>query len=401
MTSVVVTGMGCISAIGRNTAQMAAALRAGQCGIGPLTVTPTDRLMVKIGAEVAGFDPLEHFDEKRLLLLDRFSQFALVAAREAVAASGLDFRGPVGERAAAILGSGVGGMTTLDESFQRLYLENAKRFQPFIIPKLMISAAISHITMEHGMRGPAFTTASACASANHAIGTAFHMVRAGMVDVALTGGAESVFTPGTLKAWEAMRILAPDTCRPFAKGRKGLVLGEGAAILILESRAHAQARGAPILGEIVGFGMSADAGDIVLPSLDGAVRAMRACIKDSGLAPETFEYVNAHGTGTAMNDVTETRAIHEVFGDHARRLAVSSTKSMHGHALGAAGAIEAVATLLAMRDGFIPPTVNYNEADPQCDLDYVPNIAREQAFDVALSSSFAFGGLNAVLALRR
>ena len=400
MTSVVVTGMGCISAIGRNTSEMALALKAGHCAIGPLTVTPTDRLTVKIGAEVAGFDPLQHFEEKRLLLLDRFSQFALVAAREAVAASGLDFRGPVGERAAAILGSGVGGMTTLDESFQRIYLENAKRFQPFIIPKLMISAAISHITMEHGMRGPAFTTASACASANHAIGTAFQMVRSGMVDVALTGGAEAVFTPGTMKAWEAMRILSPDTCRPFAKGRKGLVLGEGGAILILESRAHAEARGAPILGEILGFGMSADATDIVLPSQDGAVRAMRACVADSGLAPEAFEYVNAHGTGTAMNDVTETRALHEVFGSHARKLAISSTKSLHGHALGAAGAIEAVATLLAMRDGFIPPTVNYNEPDPQCDLDYVPNQAREQRFQVALSSSFAFGGLNAVLALK-
>jgi nodulation protein E len=401
MNRVVVTGLGCISAIGHDTTGMAAALKAGRSAIGPLTVTPTDRLTVKIGAEVAGFDPARHFEEKRLLLLDRFSQFALVAAREAVAASGLDFRGPVGERSAAILGSGVGGMTTLDESFQRLYLENAKRFQPFIIPKLMISAAVSHITMEHGMRGPAFTTASACASANHAIGTAFQMVRAGMVDVALTGGAEAVFTPGTLKAWEAMRILAPDTCRPFAKGRKGLVLGEGAAILILENRAHAQARGAPILGEVVGFGMSADAADIVLPSLDGAVRAMRACIADSGLAPEAFEYVNAHGTGTAMNDVTETRALHEVFGDHARKLAVSSTKSLHGHALGAAGAIEAAATLLAMQGGFIPPTANYNEPDPQCDLDYVPNTARERHFEVALSSSFAFGGLNAVLALRR
>ena len=251
------------------------------------------------------------------------------------------------------------------------------------------------------MRGPAFTTASACASANHAIGTAFQMVRSGMVDVALTGGAEAVFTPGTLKAWEAMRILAPDTCRPFAKGRKGLVLGEGAAILILENRKHAEARGAAILGEIIGFGMSADATDIVLPSLEGAVRAMRACIEDSGLAPGAFEYVNAHGTGTAMNDVTETRAIHEVFGGHARRLAISSTKSLHGHALGAAGAIEAVATLLAMRQGFIPPTANYTEADPQCDLDYVPNTTREQSFSVALSSSFAFGGLNAVLALRR
>jgi nodulation protein E len=290
-------------------------------------------------------------------------------------------------------------MTTLDESFQRIYLENAKRFQPFIIPRLMISAAVSHLTMEHGVRGPSFTTASACASANHAIGTAFQMVRAGMVEAALTGGAEAVFTPGTMKAWEAMRILAPDTCRPFSAERKGLVLGEGAAILVLENRAHALARGAAILGEIIGFGMSADAGDIVFPSQEGAMRAMQAAIADSGLAPEAFAHVNAHGTGTTMNDVTETRAIHAVFGAHAGRLAVSATKSMHGHVLGGAGAVEAVATFLAMRDGFVPPTVNFTAPDPQCDLDYVPNVARAARFEYALSNSFAFGGLNAVLAL--
>jgi nodulation protein E len=255
--------------------------------------------------------------------------------------------------------------------------------------------------MEHGVRGPAFTTASACASANHAIGTAFQMVRAGMVEAALTGGAEAVFTPGTMKAWEAMRILAPDTCRPFSAERKGLVLGEGAGILVLENRDHAVARGAPILGEVIGFGMSADAGDIVFPSEDGARRAIAAAIADSGVAPEAFTHINAHGTGTAMNDVTETRAIHAVFGAHAKKLSVSATKSMHGHVLGGAGAIEAVATLLAMRDGFIPPTVNYIGADPNCDLDYVPNAARMENFDHALSNSFAFGGLNAVVALRR
>jgi nodulation protein E len=399
MNRVVVTGMGCISALGSNTAEMAAALKAGRCAIGPLTVMDTTRLSIRVGAEIAGFDPLRHFDEKRLLLLDRFSQFALVAAREAVAQSGLDFKGELGLKTAAILGSGVGGMNTLDESFQRIYLENAKRFQPFIIPRLMISAAVSHLTMEHGVRGPSFTTASACASANHAIGTAFQMVRAGMVEAALTGGAEAVFTPGTMKAWEAMRILAPDTCRPFSAERKGLVLGEGAAILVLENRAHALARGAAILGEIIGFGMSADAGDIVFPSQEGAMRAMQAAIADSGRAPQAFTHVNAHGTGTTMNDVTETRAIHAVFGAHAGRLAVSATKSMHGHVLGGAGAVEAVATFLAMRDGFVPPTVNFTAPDPQCDLDYVPNVARAARFEYALSNSFAFGGLNAVLAL--
>jgi nodulation protein E len=398
---VAVTGLGCISALGMNSEALAEGLRQGRCAIGPLTTTPLERLTIRIGAEVANYDPAVHFDEKRLLLLDRFSQFALLAAREAMAMSGLNPRTDSGLRIAAILGSGVGGMNTLDESFQRIYLENAKRFQPFIIPKLMISAAISHITMEHGIKGPAFTVASACASANHAIGVAFQMVRSGMADAALTGGSESVFTPGTLKAWEAMRILAPDTCRPFSRDRKGLVLGEGAGVLILENWERAKARGAPILGEILGFGMSADAGDIVMPSLEGAVSAMRAALADCGLAPEDIEYISAHGTGTAMNDITETKAIHEVFGPHARRLAVSSTKSLHGHALGAAGAIEAIATLMAMRDGVMPPTGNFTEADPQCDLDYVPNTPRARPFGVALSNSFAFGGLNSVIALRR
>ena len=401
MNRVVVTGMGCISALGRDCGRMAASLRRGQSAIGPLTVTQSDRLTIKIAAEVPDFDPGAHFEEKRLLLLDRFSQFALLAAREAVAMSGLDLKGDAGLRAAAIIGSGVGGMATLDESFQRLYAENAKRFQPFVIPKLMISAAVSHITMEHGIRGPAFTVASACASANHAIGVAFQMVRSGMAEIALTGGAESVFTLGTLKAWEAMRILAPDTCRPFSQARKGLVLGEGAGMLVLENRERALARGAPILGEVLGFGMSADAGDIVTPSLEGAVAAMQAAIADSGVAPEAFDYINAHGTGTTINDVVETRAIHLVFGDHARRLAVSSTKSLHGHALGAAGAIEAVATFLAMRDNFTPPTANFTIADPECDLDYVPNAVREKPFNLALSNSFAFGGLNAAIVLGR
>jgi nodulation protein E len=307
----------------------------------------------------------------------------------------------LGPRAAAIIGSGAGGLGTADENFKRIYGDGAKRIMPFVVPKMMISAAVSHMTMEHGITGPAFTVASACASANHAIGVAFQMVRSGMVDVALTGGTESVFNYGTLKAWEAMRILAPDTCRPFSRDRKGFVIGEGAGIFILENFERARARGAKILAEVVGFGMSSDAGDIVLPSLEGAASAMRICVADSGLAPEDFDYVNAHGTGTAMNDVTETRAIRAVFGRHADRLAVSSTKSMHGHAFGAAGALELAATILAMQGGFIPPTANFIGADPQCDLDYVPNETRMAQINVCLSNSFAFGGLNAVVALRR
>ena len=399
MNRVAITGLGTINALGHNTIAMTAALREGRSAIGPITRVPPDLLLIKIGAEVSAFDPSAHFDEKQLALLDRYSQLALVAAREAVADSGLDFRALAGQ-GAAIIGSGVGGMGTLDESFHRLYAQGAKRFPPMIIPKLMISAAVSHITMAHGVTGPAFTVASACASANHAIGTAFQLVRSGAALAAITGGTESVFTLGTLKAWEAMRIMAPDTCRPFSADRMGLVLGEGAAMLVLENYEHAMARGAKIWGEIMGFGMSADAADLVAPSLNGAVAAMQACLIDSGLAPEAFDYVNAHGTGTTLNDVTETRAIRAVFGSHANRLAVSSTKSLHGHCLGAAGAVELAATLLAMRQGFIPPTANYTRADPECDLDYVPNETRTGNIRCAMSNAFAFGGLNAVLAIR-
>ena len=397
---VAITGLGVVSALGFGRAATAAALKAGAPGIRLITGAPTERLTVKIGAEVPAFEPKDYFPEKKVTYLDRFSQLGLIAAREAVAQSGLDFHGPLGLRAAAIIGSGVGGMGTLDDNFRRLYAENVHHFHPLTIPKMMISAAVSHITMEHGIRGPAFTVASACASANHAIGVAFQMVRAGGVEIAVTGGTESVFTIGTLKAWDAMRIMAPDTCRPFSKGRRGLVLGEGAGMMVLENLEHAKARGAPILGEIIGFGMSADAGDIVFPALEGAASAMRGALDDAGLAPEEVGCISAHGTGTAMNDVTETRAIRAVFGAHADKLAVSATKSMHGHALGAAGALELAATLLAMEGGFIPPTMNFLGADPDCDLDYVPNAARDGQVKVALSNSFAFGGLNAVLAVR-
>ncbi|HEY0282686.1 MAG TPA: beta-ketoacyl-[acyl-carrier-protein] synthase family protein [Rhizomicrobium sp.] len=401
MNRVVITGLGIVSPLGNSVTDVAASLRAGRGAIGPLTLFPTDGLITKIGAEVRDFDPAAHFSDKQLPLLDRCAQLALVAARQAVAQSGLSFRDGLGSRAATIIGSGVGGMNTLDESFHRVYAERAKRVHPFTVPKLMISAAMSHITMEHGITGPSFTVASACASANHAMGVAYHMVRAGSVDVAVTGGTESVFTFGAIKAWEALRVMALDLCRPFSRNRSGMVLGEGAAIVVLENRARAEARGAEILGEIVGFGMSSDASDIVLPSAAGAASAMRACLADAGLAPEDVDYINAHGTGTVANDLTETKAIHMVFGDHAKKLAVSSTKGMHGHALGAAGALELAATVIAMQEGFIPPTTNFTEADPECDLDYVPNQARAARIEVALSNSFAFGGHNAVLAIRR
>ena len=400
MNRVVVTGLGVCAAPGKTTDAFATSLRTGNTAIGPITIIPTEALSTKIGAQVSDFDPAAHFESGKLALYDRCTQFALVAAREAIAQSGVDFRAALGARTAAIIGSGVGGQTTQDENYHRLYSEGAKRLHPFTIPKLMMNAPCSHITMEHGITGPSFVVASACSSANHAIGVAFQMVRAGMVDAAVTGGTESVFTFGTIKGWEALRVMAPDTCRPFSLNRKGMVLGEGAAILVIESREHALARGAKILAEIIGFGSTSDAGDIVLPAVEGAAGAMAACLADAKIAPVEVDYVNAHGTGTAANDATETAALHRVFGDHAKKLAVSSTKSIHGHTLGAAGAIELAATIVAMRGGFIPPTANFIAPDPQCDLDYVPNETRLGRINVAISNSFAFGGHNACIAVR-
>ncbi|HLB80763.1 MAG TPA: beta-ketoacyl-[acyl-carrier-protein] synthase family protein, partial [Dongiaceae bacterium] len=345
--------------------------------------------------------PLAHFEEKRLVMLDRFTQFALIAAREAVAQSGLPRAGGLGEDSAAIIGTGVGGQTTVDDSYRRLYGERVARVHPFTVPRMMANAAASHVSMEFGITGPAFAVSSACASANHAIGLAFDMVRRGQMRAAIAGGSEACITVGSLKGWEALRVLATDTCRPFCRDRRGMVLGEGAGIFVLETLETARARGAPILAELAGFGMSADAADLVLPSEAGAARAIAGALKDAGLAPERIDYINAHGTGTAANDVTETRALRRVFGDHAGRLAVSSTKAVHGHALGAAGAIELVAAVRAITDGVVPPTANFTAPDPDCDLDYVPNEARERTVGAALSNSFAFGGLNAVLALRR
>jgi nodulation protein E len=400
MKRVVITGLGIVSPLGNSPGELSAALRAGKSAIAPLTRIPGEALTIKIGAEVKDFDTAQ-FSDKQLPLLDRCAQFALAASRQAVAQSGLDFQDGLGARTAAIIGSGVGGMTTLDDGFHRLYAEGSKRVHPLTIPKMMISAAVSHLTIEHHITGPSFTVASACASANHAMGVAFQMVRTGLVEAALTGGSEAVFTLGAMKSWEALRVMAPDTCRPFARRRLGMVLGEGAAILVLEERDHARARGAEILAEIVGCGMSSDAADIVQPSQAGATAAMAACLADAGLKPEDVGYINAHGTGTQANDATETRAIHAVFGEQAGKIPVSSTKAMHGHALGAAGAIEMAAIVIALREGFIPPTVNYDEPDPGCDLDYVPNQARQARFDVALSNSFAFGGHNAVIAVKR
>jgi nodulation protein E len=399
---VAITGMGAISPLGVGAEALWQGLREGRSAIGPLHHPDAERLRVKVAAQVPdSFDPAANIDERTLPMLDRTSEFALHAAREAVAQSGLDFRqGQLGLRTAVIVGTGVGGETTQDEQSRRLYGENAARAHPLTIVRLMTNASASHISIAWGLRGPTFAVASACASANHAIIQAAQMIRWGLADVAITGGTEACLTYGALKAWEAMRVLADDTCRPFSINRRGLVLGEGAGIFVLESMEHAQARGATILAELAGSGMTADATDIVMPSADGAAAAMRQALDDAGLAPQDVDYVNAHGTGTQANDVTESRAIRLAFGAHAERLAVSSTKSMHGHALGASGALELVAVIGALRDSVVPPTANLDQVDPACDLDYVPNVGRPMPVRAALSNSFAFGGLNAVLALK-
>lgn len=399
---IAITGMGAISPFGEGAETLWQALRAGRSGIHPLRHERAAELRVRVAAQVPeSFDPSAHFNERLLPLLDRTSQFALVAANEAIVQSGLDFSSEnLARRTGVVVGSGVGGETTQDEQSRRLYADNASRVHPLSIIRLMTNAPASQISIAHGLRGPAFAVASACASTHHAIAQAAMMIRSGLIDVAIAGGSEACLSYGALRAWEAMRVLADDTCRPFSANRRGLVLAEGAGIFVLESMAHARQRGATILGELIGVGMTADAGDIVAPDSRGAAAAMAQAMADAGLAPRDIDYINAHGTGTLANDATETSAIHDAFGSHAAQLAVSSTKSMHGHALGASGALELVAVLGAMRDSMVPPTVNLDEADPSCDLDYVPNTARAMSVAVVLSNSFAFGGLNAVLALR-
>jgi nodulation protein E len=352
------------------------------------------------GAEVSDYTHQPYFEDRRADFIDRFAQFAVIAAREAVADAGVEWTPELRESAAIITGSCVGGQSTEDKGFVDVYKLGGNRVHPLTIPKTMANAGASHISMEFGITGPSFTISTACSSAGHALGQAFWMVRSGMTDLALAGGSEAPFSFGILKAWEAMRVVSTDTCRPFSKDRRGMILGEGSAMFVLEPLEAAVARGARVHAEIVGFGMSADASHITQPSSEGAARAMRGALRDAGLTPEQIGYINAHGTATPANDPTEVAAIRSVFGGYADRLAISSTKSMHGHALGAAAALEALAAILALRDGVLPPTVNYQVPDPDCDLDVIPNQAREQRVEYALSNSFAFGGLNAVLAFR-
>jgi nodulation protein E len=398
---VVITGLGVISAIGLTRDAFWRSLTAGVCGIHTINSSDFEQLRFKHAADVEGFVPENHLPAKDLSLMDRFAQFAVVAAKEAMAQSGLELTPTMREDGAVVTGSCIGGRSAEEVGYRELYIHNRNRVHPLTIPLGMANAGASHISMHFGIQGPSYTISTACASSAHSIGQAFHMVRSGTAPIAIAGGSEAPLYFGNLKAWEAMRVISKDTCRPFSADRSGLVLGEGAAMMVLEPLETALARGAKPIAEIVGFGMSADACHITQPSAEGPARAMRMALRDAGLAPEQIGYINAHGTATEVNDRTETAAIRLVFGSHADKLAVSSTKSMHAHTLGAAGAIEAAASALALANGILPPTVNYTTPDPACDLDVIPNTARPQQVEACLSNSFAFGGLNAVLALRK
>lgn len=398
---VVVTGTGVISAIGSDTPSFWESILQGRSGIGPFRSVEADNIRFKNGAEVKEFDPARHFTGKELDLMDRFAQFALVAAREAVSRSGIEIGEMNGNRAAVICGTSIGGVVAQESAYVDLYRENKSRVHPLSIPRTMPNSASSIVSMDLGITGPVYTISTACASSNHAIGNAFWLIRNGVCDLAIAGGSETPFTYTFLKSWEAIRVVAPDTCRPFSLNRQGMILGEGGAMLVLESMESAMGRGARILAEIVGFGMSSDASHITKPDQTGAERAMQMAMKDGKFNYSDVDYINAHGTGTAVNDKMETSAIKNVFGSHARELSISSTKSMHGHLLGGTSAVEAVATIMAVDQDILPPTANYESHDPECDLDVVPNTSRPKKIRYALSNSFAFGGLNAVLAFRK
>ena len=401
MKRVVITGAGTINALGHNVPDTLEAMREGRCGIGELEFRDVERLAIRIGAQVRSYEPEEKFNRQQLALYDRFTQFTLIAAREAVAQAGLEFSGELAARTGVVLGNSGGGMTTLDENYRSVYEDGKNRVHPFVVPKLMNNAAASHVSIEFNLKGPSFTVSTACSSSNHAMAQAFQLVHGGATPVMLTGGSESMLCFGGVKAWEGLRVMSRDACRPFSANRNGMVQGEGAGIFVFEELEHAKRRGAPILAEVAGFAMTSDAADIVMPSKQGAARAMRGALRDARIDLAEVGYINAHGTGTAANDKTESAAVAEVFGAHADRLMISSTKSMHGHCIGATGAVELLACIMALRDGTVAPTIGYQEPDPECALDVVPNEAREARVDVALSNAFAFGGLNAVLALRR
>ncbi|CAN0654744.1 beta-ketoacyl-[acyl-carrier-protein] synthase family protein [Nitratireductor aquimarinus] len=396
---IVITGIGGICALGTDAPAIWSGMRAGRQAIGPITTAPLHELKVRIGAEIKQL-PEHGLDRKRLVTMDRFSLLASIAAQEAMSQSGFAVDDANTHRVGAVVGTGVCGWEAIEESYRAILLEGKPRTGIFTVPRVMPGAAAGQVSMTLGLRGPVFGATSACASSNHAILSAADQLRLGRADVMLAGGSDAPLIYGILKGWEALRVLASETCRPFSADRNGLVLGEGAGMVVLETLEHAQARGATILAELAGGGMSADASDIVAPTVEGPSAALQACLNEAGLAPSDVDYINAHGTGTKANDRIETEAIKRVFGAHASKLSVSSTKSMHAHCLGASGALELIACVMAIREGIVPPTAGYREADPECDLDVTPNEARRRDVRVALSNGFAFGGTNAVIAVK-
>ena len=401
MHRVVITGLGSISASGLNIIEFWDSLQEGRSGIRPLPPYEQGSIRFRNAASIVGYDRDSHFPDKNVALMDRAAQLAVVAAREAVAQAGVQWTDELRASAAIVTGCCMGGRAVEEVGYWEMYHHGRPRVNPLTIPLSMESAGASHISIEYGIQGPTYTVSTACSSSAHAIGQAFWMVRSGAAPMALAGGSEAPLFFGGLKAWEAMRVVSPDTCRPFSADRTGMVLGEGGAMMVLETLDGARARGATPIAELAGFGMSSDASHMTQPSPEGAGRAMRAALKDAGLNPEQVGYVNAHGTATEANDRVESAAIRLVFGHYADHgLAISSTKSMHAHTFGAAGAVEAVVTALSLQNGVLPPTINFNKVDPACGLDVIPNEARELKVEAALSNSFAFGGLNAVLAFK-
>lgn len=398
---VVVTGLGVVTPIGETVDDFWASIKAGKSGVGELGGFPLEDLKILISAQIKDFDHksrLKHFKRDKIIMhADRFSWFAAIAADEAIKMSGLEVPMADPYRSACIIGSGAGGLVTFETAYRDLFIHNKRATHPLTLLRIIGSSASAHVGIEFGVKGPTFATCSACSTATHAIGLARDYIKNGVVDVAIAGASESVINYGTMKAWQALHVLSPEGCFPFAKKRNGTVLGEGAGILVLESYEHAKARGAKILAELTGYGMTSDAKDMVNPDTEGPREAMRLALEDAKLAPDQIDYLNAHGTATMINDRNETNAIKEVFGKHAYEMPVSSTKSMHGHPLGAGGGIEAVACIKAMEEGVLPPTIGLDEPDPECDLDYVPNVSRKKDITYAMSNSFAFGGLNAVL----
>jgi nodulation protein E len=380
-------------------------MKRGQSGVSPLGGFPLDDLKILIAAQIKDFDHRERLKgarrDKIIMHADRYSWFAAAAAEEAVRQSGLEMPLANPYRAACVIGSGAGGLTTYEVAYRDLFIHNKRATHPLTLLRIIGSSASAHVGIEYGIKGPTFATCSACSTATHAIGIARDYIRHGLVDVALAGASESVINYGTMKAWQALHVLSPEGCFPFAKRRNGTVLGEGAGILVLEELEHARARGARVLAELAGYGMTSDSKDMVNPDVEGPREAMRLALEDARLSSAAVDYLNAHGTATTINDKNETRAIKDVFGSHANELAISSTKSMHGHPLGAGGGIEAVACIKAMAENWVPPTIGLDEPDPECDLDYVPNVGRARRVDCAMSNSFAFGGLNAVLVFTR